>query len=36
MTPPPPALRARVVGFVLGAHKVFIESVVLETFKGIN
>ena len=33
-TPPPIALRARVVSYALGAYKVFIESVVVETSKG--
>ena len=32
-TPPPTALRARVVSYALGAYKVFIESVVVETSK---
>jgi len=34
-TPPPTVLRARVVGFTLGTHKFFIESVVVETSKGL-
>jgi hypothetical protein len=33
MTTPPPVLRARVVSYSLGAYKVFIESVVIETSK---
>jgi len=32
---PPPALRARVVSYALGVYKLFIESVVLETSKGL-
>ena len=30
---PPPALRARVVSYALGAYKVFIESFVVEASK---
>ena len=32
-TPPPTALRERVVSYALGAYKVFIETVVVETSK---
>jgi hypothetical protein len=35
MTTPPPALRARVVSYALGAYKAFIESAVVETSKGL-
>ena len=35
MTPPLTALRARVVSYALGAYKVLIESVVVETSKGL-
>ena len=31
----PPALRARVVSYALGEYKVFIETLVLETSKGL-
>jgi hypothetical protein len=33
MTPPPTTLRPGVVSYDLGAYKVFIESVVIETLK---
>jgi hypothetical protein len=32
-TPPPTALWARVISYALGAYKIFIESVVVETSK---
>jgi hypothetical protein len=32
---PPAALRARVVSYALGAYKIFIESVIVETSKGL-
>jgi hypothetical protein len=31
----PPSLRTRVVSYPLGAYKVFIESVVIDTSKGL-
>jgi hypothetical protein len=34
-TPLPISLRARVVSYTLGAYKVFIESFVVETSKGL-
>ena len=34
-TLPPTALRARVVSYALGADKVFTESIVVETSKGL-
>ena len=34
-TLPPTALRARVISYALGVYKVFIESVLVETSKGL-
>ena len=34
-TPPLTALRARAVSYAMGAYKVFIESVVVESSKGL-